>query len=57
MRKQHALKALGVVVCLIGAFLMFDGGLLGEGTTGLTTIAGIVGISLISSSARKLGGR
>ncbi|MHA2313757.1 MAG: hypothetical protein ACXACF_00490 [Candidatus Hermodarchaeia archaeon] len=56
MRTQYALKTLGVVICLIGAVLMFDGTLLGDRTTGFATLAGIVGISLISSSTRKLTG-
>ena len=54
MRIQYALKTLGVVMCLTGAALMFDGSLLGDRTTGLATLLGIVGISL---SARKLRGR
>ena len=57
MKTQYAIKAIGIVVCLIEAFLMFDGSLLGEQTTGIATIAGIVGISIISTSARKLRGR
>jgi len=57
MKMQNALKTLGVVLCLIGAGLMFDGSLLGERTTGIATITGFVGISLISTSARKLRGR
>jgi hypothetical protein len=56
LRTQYALKVLGVVVCLIGAVLMFDGSLLGERTIGLATLAVIAGISLIASSARKLRG-
>jgi hypothetical protein len=57
VKVQYALKTLGVVVCLIGAGLMFDGTIFGERTTGLATIAGIVGISLISTSARNFRSR
>ena len=57
MKVQNALKISGVVVSLIAAVIMFDGQLLGERTTGLATVMGLVGISLISTSARKLRGR
>lgn len=56
MNIQYVIKMMGVAVCVIGAFL-FDGSLLGEQTTGLATIAGIIGISIISTSTRKLRGR
>jgi hypothetical protein len=56
MKTQYVIKAIGIVVCVIGVGLMFDGNILGERTTGLATIAGIVGISIISASARKLRG-
>lgn len=53
MRKQYALKALGVLVCLIGAFLMGWGGpILGENHTGVATVLGITGIGIISKSRR-----
>jgi energy-converting hydrogenase Eha subunit H len=57
LRIQYALKMLGVAVCLTGAWLMFDGTLFGARTTGFATIVGIVGIGIISTSARKLRGR
>jgi hypothetical protein len=57
VRIHNALKILGVGVCLIGAVVMIDGHIFGERTTGLATILSIMGISLISSSARKLRGR
>jgi len=47
---QRALFALGISLCLTGAFLMVDGNIFGEKTTGITTVVGIVGISLISTS-------
>jgi hypothetical protein len=40
----------GVLVCLIGGFLMFQGNILGERTTGIATIVGIIGIGLIAST-------
>lgn len=52
---QHALFASGMALCLLGAFLMFDGNLLGERTTGIATVIGIVGISLISSFSSTAG--
>ncbi len=43
-------KAVGVLLCLIGGFLMFQGSMLGERTTGIATIVGIIGIGLITST-------
>jgi hypothetical protein len=43
-------KTLGVLICLTGAYLMYNGSILGEDTTGLATVIGIIGISLIGSS-------
>lgn len=54
MRMQHALLALGLLVCLIGAFLMFDGSILGENTTGIATVIGIVGIGIIASARKRM---
>ena len=41
---------IGVVVALIAAAFMFDGDILGENTTGIATVMGIVGICLIATS-------
>ena len=41
---------IGLVVALTGAFFMFDGDILGEKTTGIATVIGIVGICLIATS-------
>ena len=41
----------GLVIALIAAFFMFDGDILGENTTGIATVLGIVGISLIATSS------
>jgi hypothetical protein len=46
-------KAVGVLVCLIGAFLMGWGGpILGENHTGIATVVGIIGIGIIASSKK-----
>jgi len=51
--KEHAILALGVVVCLTGAALMALGkGLMGENHTGIATVIGIVGIGLIARSSK-----
>jgi uncharacterized membrane protein YfcA len=41
---------IGLITVLTGALLMFNGDILGEDTTGIATIIGIVGISLIATS-------
>jgi purine-cytosine permease-like protein len=41
---------IGIALALIAAIFMFDGDILGENTTGISTIIGIVGISLIATS-------
>ena len=40
----------GVVLALIAAIFMFDGNILGEDTTVISTVLGIIGISLIATS-------
>ena len=40
----------GLVLALTAAFFMFDGDILGENTTGIATVIGIVGIGLIATS-------
>jgi len=47
---QRALFALGVSLCLAGAFLMVDGSIFGDRTIGIAIVTGIVGISLIITS-------
>lgn len=54
MRGRYALLVLGVLVCLIGAFLMFEGSILGENTTGIATIIGIVGIGIITRARKRM---
>jgi len=41
---------IGIVLALIAAIFMFDGDILGENTTGISTVIGIVGICLIGTS-------
>jgi len=41
---------IGIVLALVAAIFMFDGDILGENTTGISTVIGIVGISLIATS-------
>ncbi|MFC1948978.1 hypothetical protein ACFLW0_02245 [Chloroflexota bacterium] len=41
---------IGLIISLTAAFFMFDGDILGENTTGISTVIGIVGIGLIATS-------
>ena len=41
---------IGLILALTAAFFMFDGDILGENTTGIATVVGIVGICLIATS-------
>jgi len=41
---------IGLVIAVIAAIFMFDGDILGENTTGISTVIGIVGICLIATS-------
>jgi energy-converting hydrogenase Eha subunit H len=45
--------ALGILICLAGAGLMFDGAILGETTTNVATVLGITGIGLIATSTQR----
>jgi len=53
---QHAILVLGVSVCLMAAFLMFEGNILGENNTGWASVIGIVGIGLIGTSGAIIAG-
>jgi Na+/H+ antiporter NhaD/arsenite permease-like protein len=48
---------MGLMLALTAAFFMFDGDILGENTTGIATVIGIVGICLIATSNVTLLGR
>ena len=41
---------IGLILALTAAFFMFDGEILGENTTGIARVIGIVGICLIATS-------
>jgi hypothetical protein len=54
MRRHYALLAVGVLVCVIGAFLMGWGDpILGDNHAGIATVIGIVGIGIISTSKKE----
>jgi hypothetical protein len=40
----------GLILALTAAFFMFDGDILGDNTTGIATVIGIIGIGLIATS-------
>jgi len=40
----------GIVIALTAAIFMFDGEILGENTSGISTVLGIIGICLIATS-------
>jgi len=44
---QYALMALGVFAWIIAVFLMVEGSILGERTTGIATLLGMVGMFII----------
>jgi LPXTG-motif cell wall-anchored protein len=46
----YAQWIVGLVIAITAAIFMFDGDILGENTTGISTVMGIVGISLIATS-------
>lgn len=43
----------GIVLTLVGAFLLFDGNLLGDKTIDVAKIVGIVGLILVAVSTPK----
>jgi len=56
LTSRYALLALGVAVCLTGAFLMGWGGpILGENHAGISTVIGIVGIGIIARTRKGRG--
>ncbi len=40
----------GIIVALVGAFIMFHGSIFEKNNSGIATIIGIIGIGLIASS-------
>jgi hypothetical protein len=49
---NKVLFGLGILLALTGAFLMWNGSILGENTTGIATVIGIVGIGLIAKGRK-----
>jgi len=45
-------KIVGILLALTGAFLMWNGSILGENTTGIATVICIVGLILIATSRK-----
>ena len=57
MRWGYALFALGIIVCLIGAFLMaFGEPIVGENHAGIAMVVGITGIGIICTSGALIAG-
>jgi len=51
VNRRNAILAIGVAVCLVGAFLMGWGDpILGENHTGIARVVGMMGIGIITSS-------
>lgn len=57
MKKEDALFVLGALVIAIAVFLMVEGSILGERTTGIAALLGIVGICIIGFAARMRKGK
>ena len=55
--QSYAVLALGISICLVGAFLMAAGeSFLGPDHTGIATVIGIVGIGIIGTSGVIIAG-
>jgi hypothetical protein len=53
--QSNMVLALGVSICLVGAFLMAAGeSILGTDHTGIATVIGIVGMGIIASTRRMM---
>ena len=51
---RKILFVLGILICLAGVGLMFDGAVLGATTTNVATVLGITGIGLIATQKRTM---
>jgi hypothetical protein len=51
---KKILFVLGILICLAGAGLMFDGAILGETTANVATVLGITGIYLIAAQRKAM---
>jgi len=54
MKMNKIMFAVGLIIALIAALMMFEGQILGERTTGIATVVGIVGICLIAGSGHRV---
>ncbi len=52
--KRQALFILGLLLALAAAYCMWDGDILGENTTGISAVMGIIGLLLIATSKYRL---
>jgi hypothetical protein len=51
---RRILFVLGILICLAGSGLMFDGAILGETTKNVATVLGITGICLIATATQRI---
>jgi hypothetical protein len=51
---KKILFVLGILICLAGVGLMFDGAILGETTANVATVLGITGICLITTQRKAM---
>ena len=51
---KKTLFVLGILICLAGAGLMFNGAILGETTANVANVLGITGICLIATQRRAI---
>ena len=57
IRQSYAVLALGISICLVGAFLMVVGeAIVGQDHAGIATVVGIVGIGIIACSGAIIAG-
>jgi len=52
--KKKIIFTLGLLLALAAAYCMWDGDILGESTTGIATVIGIIGLLLIATSKFRL---
>lgn len=57
MKKGNALFVLGIVVIVVAVILMVEGSILGEKTTVIAALLGIVGICMIGFASRLRKGK
>jgi hypothetical protein len=51
MNKKFLIQfVMGIIIALIGAGIMFHGGIFGENNSGIATVIGIIGICIIATS-------